>query len=436
MKIKILQVVISLCCLFSSITLITATSAPHAQALDAGDLLGYFVETLSPHGRWSESPQYGRVWEPHDQNQRDWRPYSRGQWVYSDEYGWVWKAEEKWGEIPYHYGRWANSNNRWIWVPDRTWGPAWVAWRQNDEYIGWAPLPPEADWRGEEEWRPQDSYFSSAPNNYVIVPQRYFGGSSIYNNVVPRERNVVVLNRGQNITRYRTVNRIVRNEGPRREVIERVVGRRIEPVQYVPRVIEPKHVARAKAHHLRSMAAHEQEPRARLRDQDEKESRDRDLDSARHNTKVKPQSKEQHGVRPNKGQKSKRDEAAAGASIHHKNQVRADQHIPRKANKREEPQAQFQAESQNKKPPSNANSGNRANHGQLVGDKKDQPLPNAAAQKPNKKSKSPGKRNAKDSAEETTNKDEGAQDGRNPPKAANNPRGDKTGKAAQPGKNS
>ena len=29
----------------------------------------------------------------------------------------------------------------------RRWGPAWVAWRSSDDYIGWAPLPPEARWR-------------------------------------------------------------------------------------------------------------------------------------------------------------------------------------------------------------------------------------------------------------------------------------------------
>ena len=31
------------------------------------------------------------------------------------------------------------------WVPGDQWAPAWVAWRYSDDYVGWAPLPPEAD---------------------------------------------------------------------------------------------------------------------------------------------------------------------------------------------------------------------------------------------------------------------------------------------------
>jgi len=27
-------------------------------------------------------------------------------------------------------------------MPDDVWGPAWVEWRYDDEYIGWAPLRP------------------------------------------------------------------------------------------------------------------------------------------------------------------------------------------------------------------------------------------------------------------------------------------------------
>jgi hypothetical protein len=32
----------------------------------------------------------------------------------------------------------------WIWIPDYEWAPAWVEWRYDDAYIGWAPLPPYA----------------------------------------------------------------------------------------------------------------------------------------------------------------------------------------------------------------------------------------------------------------------------------------------------
>ena len=31
-------------------------------------------------------------------------------------------------------------------MPGTVWGPAWVTFRSAPDYIGWAPLPPEADW--------------------------------------------------------------------------------------------------------------------------------------------------------------------------------------------------------------------------------------------------------------------------------------------------
>src|SRR2546423_9736807 len=33
-------------------------------------------------------------------------------------------------------------------VPGDEWAPAWVSWRSSKDYVGWAPLPPEA--RSEE----------------------------------------------------------------------------------------------------------------------------------------------------------------------------------------------------------------------------------------------------------------------------------------------
>ena len=47
--------------------------------------------------------------------------------------------------IVYHYGRWTKVEDEgWCWIPDYEWGPAWVSWRESDDYVGWAPLPPES----------------------------------------------------------------------------------------------------------------------------------------------------------------------------------------------------------------------------------------------------------------------------------------------------
>src|SRR5437773_2233500 len=78
------------------------------------------------------------------QGSRDWRPYTDGHWVYTDV-GWTWVSEEPFGWATYHYGRWTRLRNiGWVWVPGDEWAPAWVSWRKNNDYVGWAPLPPEA----------------------------------------------------------------------------------------------------------------------------------------------------------------------------------------------------------------------------------------------------------------------------------------------------
>jgi len=335
MKTKLLRLIKILLASVSAAVVIATAVPPSAHALDAGDLLSYFVDELTPYGRWNNVSQYGQVWEPYDQDERDWRPYSEGHWVFSEEYGWVWKPEEKWGEVAYHYGRWTNSNNRWFWVPDKTWGPAWVDWRSNDEYIGWAPLQPDAYWSGDGDWQPRSSYFSSAPSHYVTIPQRYFGESNFRRYIVAPSRNITVLNRAQDITRYRTVERRVRNEGPRREVLERVIGRRIQPVRYVQPVIQRRQLPAARAGRKNDDEAREHDERARFANQAQKHESER----AQNEGKAKHQPNK-HQNRPEaKGQKLKQNDDAR--QLHNREQ-------PKKAAKAH-PGKKVQNEHQNKK---------------------------------------------------------------------------------------
>ena len=52
--------------------------------------------------------------------------------------------EADWGWVTFHYGRWAHDQRLgWFWVPGDEWGPAWVDWRRGDDFVGWAPLPPD-----------------------------------------------------------------------------------------------------------------------------------------------------------------------------------------------------------------------------------------------------------------------------------------------------
>ena len=105
---------------------------------------GVFYDRLAPYGQWVWlEGQY--VFVPSNVD-RFWRPYTIGRWVYTDRYGWMWASNEPFGWATYHYGRWGFSKRiGWFWVPGSRWAPAWVAWRQSDDYLAWAPLPPASD---------------------------------------------------------------------------------------------------------------------------------------------------------------------------------------------------------------------------------------------------------------------------------------------------
>lgn len=100
-----------------------------------------FREPLSQYGRWLQSPQWGMVFVPNAPN--GWRPYQNGQWLENR----FWLSGDPWGWATDHYGRWGfDEAVGWVWVPDVTWGPSWVAWREADDVVGWAPIPPRVSW--------------------------------------------------------------------------------------------------------------------------------------------------------------------------------------------------------------------------------------------------------------------------------------------------
>jgi hypothetical protein len=175
-----------------------------------------FYTKLEPYGEWREVSAYGYVWQPRDaERSRNWRPYTNGRWVYTDV-GWMWISDEPFGWATYHYGRWTRLRNvGWVWVPGDEWSPAWVSWRKSDEYVGWAPLPPEARFdrrRGIHNWA--DNYYDIGPDQYCFVPTRELGAQRIESTVVPRERNITIINQTTNVTNITYNNTTVVNQGP------------------------------------------------------------------------------------------------------------------------------------------------------------------------------------------------------------------------------
>lgn len=183
-----------------------------------GPTSGYstFYTKLEPHGAWLETADYGYVWQPREaESSRSWRPYTNGRWVYTDA-GWTWISEEPFGWATYHYGRWTRLRGiGWVWVPGQQWAPAWVSWRKSNDYVGWAPLPPEArfDQRtGIHNW--SDNYYDIGPDQYCFVATREFGAQRAESTILPPERNVAIVNQTTNVTNITYNNTTIVNEGP------------------------------------------------------------------------------------------------------------------------------------------------------------------------------------------------------------------------------
>lgn len=181
--------------------------------------ISFFYNYLSPHGIWVASSPYGYVWVPRHMG-RGWRPYTSGRWLWTD-YGWTWISYDPWGWIPYHYGRWGwDKRLGWFWVPGTVWGPAWVTWRWNNLYIGWAPLPPEAEFV-------MGTGITGLPydfpgNSWIFIEGRYFQNEYIDRYVLPFERNTTIIRFTVNKANLSVMNRRLINPGVDIEQVRRV----------------------------------------------------------------------------------------------------------------------------------------------------------------------------------------------------------------------
>ena len=197
----------------------------------SGAARGYstFYTRLESDGDWIETGDYGYVFHPREAESSRWRPYTNGRWAYTDV-GWTWISEESFGWATYHYGRWTRLRGiGWVWVPGNEWAPAWVSWRKSNEYVGWAPLPPEArfDQRtGIHNW--SDNYYDVGPDQYCFVASREFGAPRVEQTLLPAERNVTIVNQTTNVTNITYKNTTIVNEGPNYDEM-RSISR--EPVQ-------------------------------------------------------------------------------------------------------------------------------------------------------------------------------------------------------------
>jgi hypothetical protein len=249
----------------------------HAQDHTAVEF-NLFFDALAPYGEWLWHPAFGYVWRPikfepdwrdYDQGnwvwsgygwvlvspeghvlspvlvEPDWSPYKHGHWVWSD-YGWTWFSYEPWGWATDHYGRWAFTRDYgWVWIPGTVWGPAWVTWYMADDYIGWAPLPPDPSFFMEIGIGYSFSYYSVyafphysveiPPSHCVFVQSGHFLDTNVKEVVVPSSYNVTIIKRTKKIINVNVMEKKVINYGPDVRFVEKVTKVKVKKIKVIDR---------------------------------------------------------------------------------------------------------------------------------------------------------------------------------------------------------
>jgi hypothetical protein len=200
-----------------------------------------YYSTLSPYGTWLYVNDLGYCWQPTVAViDSGWRPYYQsGHWIWTD-YGWYWHSYYSWGWAPFHYGRWHHLRHHgWVWYPDRVWGPAWVSWRVNSGYCGWAPLPPSAYYGVGVGFMYHGRHvdvgfdFGLSDWHYTFIDWHHFHNRYPYHHYLPYHRGREIYNNSTIINNYISGNNnnVVINTGIGTEYITRATR------QEVPKVV-------------------------------------------------------------------------------------------------------------------------------------------------------------------------------------------------------
>jgi len=183
-----------------------------------------FYESLAPFGEWIKVDYDLVVWKPFSQK-RDWAPYKKGQWIWTSD-GWFWDSYEPFGWATYHYGRWHYDEfYGWLWFPGEKWAPAWVEWRYSDNYIGWAPLSPYAEFRLGFGIKFTTKRRHHSHWNFVSINK--FHGCDVSVHIINRSRVPYIVEETRYRTNYYNRNSRIINGGINITFVEKRSGRRI-----------------------------------------------------------------------------------------------------------------------------------------------------------------------------------------------------------------
>lgn len=194
------------------------------------DSYDVFYDQLADDGQWYYDDTYGYVFQPEVAvSTSDWHPYSDGHWDDTDR-GWYWNSNERFGWATYHYGRWVLVDGEgWVWVPGHEWAPAWVSWRDSEDYCGWAPLPPECGSVsvGISVGGWCDSYWGIGPSWYSFIPWHSWHNNSYVGAFAPYGQNVTIINNTRNVTNIYNNNSVINNYGPQPQQVALKTNRQV-----------------------------------------------------------------------------------------------------------------------------------------------------------------------------------------------------------------
>jgi hypothetical protein len=90
----------------------------------------------------------------------------------------------------------------WIWTPGNEFSPGWVSWRTSEQWIGWAPLPPDQKFQAVSANQSNDS------DEWLFMEVEQFGKSCTGTVTAPPDRVPTLLHQTRYITQLEYVDGI------------------------------------------------------------------------------------------------------------------------------------------------------------------------------------------------------------------------------------
>lgn len=160
-------------------------------------ILASHEATLASYGTFFEHQKYGKVWMPSaNVVPQGWHPYPPCHWV-NTKYGWYFQDGTPWGAIVHHHGRWAHEPKvGWMWIPGEEFSPGWVVWKTSEQWVGWAPTPPDQD------MKTLDADEFNTDKMWTFMDAKKFGKSCAGDAVVVASQVPVILAQTRYITEF------------------------------------------------------------------------------------------------------------------------------------------------------------------------------------------------------------------------------------------